>query len=138
MKLCFRKVTERVSSVKRGFFEIAGFPNVIDCVDGSLIPIMKPTEHEHIYVSRKHCHAINLMVICDHNLLFTHVNARFPGSPHDSYVFRMSSVFVKFENNEVDGYLLGDNGYPMSGFLMTPFLTPHGPQRHYNAVHRKT
>ena len=71
---------DRVSSVKRGFFEIAAFPNVIGCVDGSLIPIKKPTEHEHIYVSRKHYHAINLMVICDHNLLFTHVNARFPGS----------------------------------------------------------
>ena len=50
---------ERCQIISQGFFNIGGFPNIIGCVDGSLIPIIRPVENEHIYVSRKGFHAIN-------------------------------------------------------------------------------
>lgn len=37
------------------------------------------------------------------------------------------------------GWLLGDSGYPLRPWLMTPFLTPQaGQQEKYNASHIKT
>ena len=39
--------------IKKKFFEIAGFPNVIALVDGTQIRIKTPSEHEDSYVNRK-------------------------------------------------------------------------------------
>lgn len=47
---------------KLRFKEIAGFPNVIGAIDGTLIPIQRPAVNEHIYVCRKGFHAINCML----------------------------------------------------------------------------
>ena len=43
---------------------------------------------------------------------------------HDSRIFENSVIRDRFENNEVDGLLLGDNWYPCKRYLMTPLLHP--------------
>ena len=43
-------------------FNIAGFPNVIGCVDGTHIPIIAPSVDEVDYVNRKSFHSINVQV----------------------------------------------------------------------------
>ena len=44
------------------FMRIAGFPNVIGCIDGTHIRIQAPSTNEHEYVNRKNVHSINVQV----------------------------------------------------------------------------
>ena len=69
---------------REGFYNLAGFPKVSGAIDGSLVPIIAPSEK--VYVSRKGYHAINVQGIMNAELLFTNVVARRPGSTHDSFV----------------------------------------------------
>lgn len=56
---------------------------------------------------------INVMV-CDANLWITNVNANFPGSVHDQFIFGTSAVITEIERLHTDNigqfYLLGDSG----------------------------
>ncbi|KAL6476269.1 hypothetical protein MHYP_G00147680 [Metynnis hypsauchen] len=49
-----------VVDIKEEFYNIAGFPRVIGCIDGTHIPITAPSEHEGDYVNRKSIHSINV------------------------------------------------------------------------------
>lgn len=80
------------------FFRKGGFPNVCGAVDGTLIPMQSPTEHEDQYVDRHGKHSINAMMICGPDYTFYYVNARFPGSVHDARVLRTSQISEKFQN----------------------------------------
>lgn len=74
--------------------------------------------------------------------MFTNVVARWPGSCHDSHIFRSSNICQYLEDNQHsldDGIILGDSGYACSPFLMTPYANPEGPrQEAYNSAHTKT
>ena len=74
--------------------------------------------------------------------MFTNVVARWPGSTHDSHVFRTSDISTYLQNNHRsldDGVLLGDSGYACSPFLMTPYtVTRNAAQETYNDAHAKT
>ncbi|XP_028413867.1 putative nuclease HARBI1, partial [Dendronephthya gigantea] len=98
--------------VKQGFYEIANFPCVIGCVDGTHIKIQAPSENEPDFVNRKRVHSINVQGICDHKGKFTNIVAKWPGSTHDSHIFRTSSIGRNLEGtNFENGVLLGDSGY---------------------------
>ena len=47
------------------FYDIAGCPNVIGCIDGSLVPIQKPSLpfNEALYINRKKFHSLNIQVL---------------------------------------------------------------------------
>ena len=74
--------------------------------------------------------------------LFTNVVARWPGSTHDSHVFRTSNIRTYLQNTRRsldDGVLLEDSGYASSPFLMTPYTTTRKvAQEAYNNAHAKT
>ena len=55
---------KQVSKIK--FFDVAGFPCVIGCIDGTHVRIQAPHEHENDFVNRKGYHSINVQAICDH------------------------------------------------------------------------
>ena len=57
---------------KHDFYQIAGFPNVLGAVDGSLIPIIAPNNNEPEYVCRKGFHAINIQVVADASLRYAY------------------------------------------------------------------
>ena len=42
----------------------SGFPNVVDCIDGTHVRFQGPTMDEHEYVNRKNYHSINVQVMC--------------------------------------------------------------------------
>ena len=80
------------------FYNMAGFPRVIEAIDGSLIAIKGPDNEEHLYVCHKGFHAINVMAVCNAQLLLTNVVSKWHGSVHDSAVFHSSVLQVHMEN----------------------------------------
>ncbi|CAG2196490.1 HARBI1 [Mytilus edulis] len=135
----FPSTEAEMNVVKRGFYRIAKVPNVIGAVDGTLIPIIAPKENEPAYVCRKGYHSLNIQAVVDHEMRFTNLVAKFPGSVHDSYIFSNSELGYFFEENNVDGWLLGDSGYGLKKYLLTPKLNPNTlAEEKYNKAHSKT
>uniref|UniRef100_A0A8C2BR91 DDE Tnp4 domain-containing protein n=1 Tax=Cyprinus carpio TaxID=7962 RepID=A0A8C2BR91_CYPCA len=130
----------RPQVVKQNFFAIAGFPNVIGAIDCTHIPIKAPPgPNEGDFVNRKGVHSVNVQMVCDSMFHITNVEAKWPGSVHDSRIFRESHLCTLFERGDFDGILLGDRGYACRQYFMTPFPDPNpGPQTRYNAALART
>ncbi|KAK2181225.1 hypothetical protein NP493_405g01000 [Ridgeia piscesae] len=98
---------------KAKFLRLAGFPNVVGCIDGTHVRIQAPPTNEHEYVNRKNFHSINVQVICDADLRIVNCIVKWPGSVHDSRILRESELFTAFESprKPVTGVFLGDSGY---------------------------
>ncbi|KAL6469110.1 hypothetical protein MHYP_G00226340 [Metynnis hypsauchen] len=128
------------ANIKAQFAAIASFPNVIGAIDCTHIAIKAPSEEEFAYVNRKHFHSINVQIICDAKMCLTNVAARWPGSTHDSYILTNSMVGIRLQAGRVrDGWLLGDSGYALQTWLMTPLCNPQTDrERRYNSLHSRT
>lgn len=60
-------------------------------------------------------------------LKFFHKNivARWSGSSHDSTIFFNSSIYRRLEANQFgNGLIVGDDGYAVNNYLLTPLLNP--------------
>ncbi|XP_061401150.1 putative nuclease HARBI1 [Musca vetustissima] len=129
------------SKVKRGFYDIAGFPGIIGCVDGTHIRIKSPgNDVKHLYYNRKGFYSINAMVVCDHTTKIMFVDARHPGANHDSFIWEQSPINEMlerdFENGKRNTWVLGDGGYKLKPYLMTPYRSPQDlPERTFNKKH---
>ena len=81
---------------------------------------------------------MNVQAVYSHDLKFRNTVARWPGSVHDSRIFRNSRLCVKFENHDYNGVLLGDSRYALKAYLLTPILNPQTPpERRYNFSQNK-
>ncbi|XP_064649982.1 putative nuclease HARBI1 [Lineus longissimus] len=131
---------QAATAMQAKYYEIAEFPLVVGCVDGTHIPIQAPNlENREIYRCRKSFMSLNVQGISDANLKFINIVVRWPGSTHDARIFDNSLICTRFENNELTGLLLGDPGYPCRPFLMTPFRNPNGPaENSFNRAQRRT
>jgi hypothetical protein len=75
----------------------------------------------------------------DENLQILDIVARWPGSTHDARIFAESALCARMERGELPGSLIGDSGYPLKRYLMTPVLQTRNPQeRGYNDAHTRT
>ena len=55
------------------------------------------------------------------------------------YMFSKLKPLLLFSGIQRDYLLLGDSGYPLFGWLMTPFVSPQTPSEHrYNQAHKTT
>lgn len=67
-------------------------------IDGTHIAITAlPKEIESAYVNRKGFHSINAQIVCNADMVITNVNARFPGSTHDAFIYRGSIIYTHLE-----------------------------------------
>ncbi|XP_034743427.1 putative nuclease HARBI1 [Etheostoma cragini] len=90
-------------------------------------------------VNRKFFHSINVQMICDASCIFTNVEAEWPGSVHDSRIFRFSTISQRLSQGEFAGVLLGDKGYACETYLLTPLADPQtAAQQGYNLAHSRT
>ena len=97
---------------KEDMYDIAEMPNSLGAVDGCLIPTKAPSVDEHLYVSRKGGHAMNIQVVCNAKLIFTNVVVQYAATTHDSYIWTNCALCQQFENGQYgDSWLLGDSGY---------------------------
>lgn len=124
----------RILDVQRAFMQQSGIPGVVGLIDCTHIPIISPGGgNAELFRNRKGFFSINVQAICDHELKLTNVVVRWPGSTHDSRIFENSNICAKFERREINGILLGDNGYPLRSYLVTPVLTPNSrEERRFN------
>jgi len=103
-------------------FEDGGMPGTIGAIDGTFIKIKAPSVDPESYNCRKKFYALQLQIVCDNNMVLTDVLAGWPGSVHDSRVLRNSSLFATSGNKfPGDYHIIGDGGYPLLRWLMTPF-----------------
>ncbi|KAM9476030.1 putative nuclease HARBI1 [Clarias gariepinus] len=120
-----------IRTIKHAFYGIAGFPNVIGALDCTHVRIKCPSgPHEADFVNRKSVHSINVQMISDADCIITNVEAKWPGSVHDSRIFRASSLYQQLARGEFSGVLLGDKGYPCLPYLLTPYQEPQTEAQH--------
>ncbi|KAK0140196.1 putative nuclease HARBI1 [Merluccius polli] len=130
-----------MARTKRKFFSLVGggVPNTIGVIDCTHVHIQAPHAREWDYVNRKGRHSINVQLVGNADLVVTNCVVRWPGSVHDARILRASHLFQRFQQNTPDGILLGDSGYPLLPWLMTPFATvANDSQQRYNSVHATT
>uniref|UniRef100_UPI00398F1F10 putative nuclease HARBI1 n=1 Tax=Pristiophorus japonicus TaxID=55135 RepID=UPI00398F1F10 len=78
---------------------------------------------------------------CNHTQSIKQVNAWFPGSSHNALILQQSAVPSAFEplQQQTRGWLLGDEGYPLTTWLMTKLCNPTTCGQHsFNESHAIT
>ena len=136
----FPRSEDDVHKTISGFLKISNFPGVIGAIDCTHIPIQSPGgDNAGTFRNRKGYFSINVQSVCNANLKFIDIVARWPGSVHDSTIFSNCLKNAEFESGKINGILLGDNGYPNKPYLMTPILNPQDkPEKKYNRSQIKT
>ncbi|XP_067634817.1 putative nuclease HARBI1 [Eurosta solidaginis] len=143
--ISFEMSEEEQTKAKIHFYQKAGFPGVIGCVDGTHIKISAPTKSDqNLYFNRKGFFSLNAIIICDHKMKIRYFDARYAGSSHDSLIWNIISakqvLRERYDSGVCNAWLLGDAGYPLEPYLMTPYRsTSEGSaEAIYNSKHAKT
>nr|XP_023025033.1 putative nuclease HARBI1 [Leptinotarsa decemlineata] len=110
--------------------------SVIGALDCTQIEIQKPGLHGNEYICRKGYPSMNVQATCNALEQFTSISAEWPGSVHDGRVWRNSHVRNIVSQYDGAVCLLGDSGYGLSPWLITPFKRPRTHQeREFNLIH---
>ena len=132
----FPTTTSDWNKIEEGFYRKQGFPGVVGAIDGSLIEIERPKIFDGFYC-RKGFTALNVQAIVDADKKFLSFDIR-PGSWSDKKTYSASFAGKKICKILPTGcHLLGDAGYTLSPFLLTPFTDPFlsKKQKKYNFLH---
>ena len=124
----------KLREVVDGFKSRWGFPQVVGAIDGSHIPIIRPSESATDYYNRKCFHSIIIQGVVDYRGQFIDVYIGWPGKLHDARVFYNSSFYrkvcqgtllpsqpVQLEGKDIPLLILGDPAYPLLPWLMKPY-----------------
>nr|XP_042897212.1 putative nuclease HARBI1 [Parasteatoda tepidariorum] len=124
--------------VSQSFNSKFGFPSVYGVLDCTLISILNSGGPKaETFRSIIFFFALNVQTMADSDLFIRNIVTKWPGSTHDSTVFDHSYLRAHLETEVPFKYhVLGDSGYPLMPYLMTPFLHPTGTnQVRYNSTH---
>ncbi|GBG82975.1 hypothetical protein CBR_g36501 [Chara braunii] len=116
-------------------FAYKGFPNCHGCIDCTHIFIDKPANcPREDYYDRKRRFSVQTQVVVDLNLRVLDVFVGYPGSCHDVRIVHLSSLCARGGRGTfhgaacllpfgvwTNGYLLGNNGYPPSEWVVVPY-----------------
>lgn len=121
------------------------FPGVFASVDGTHVEIVTPTNRvedpSRLYRNRKGTNSLNVMGVVSHDHKYLAVNARYPGSVHDSAVWQLSKarscLLQNFIAGTPIGFVLADKGYPCEPWVLTPIENATTESaRVYNRAHK--
>ncbi|KAJ0177700.1 hypothetical protein K1T71_006573 [Dendrolimus kikuchii] len=115
-------------------------PGILGCIDCTHIAIVRSVENEERFYSRKQYHSLNVQLVCDADMQITSVDASYGGSTHDAFIWNAHPVKSHLEHINESTWLLGDSGYPLRKFLMTPIINaaPDTSESHYTDIHVHT
>lgn len=122
---------EEINECKQKFKNLRNFPICIGAIDCTHIKISSPGgERPEIFRNRHQYFSLNVQTICDSELKIRDIVARWPGGAHDAHIFRNSTIMQRFERRHFgnkrawNNILVGDSGYPVKPYLVTPLLNP--------------
>ncbi|XP_052813040.1 putative nuclease HARBI1 [Mya arenaria] len=125
--ICFPS-GDRVLQVKQQFGAMA----VIDCTH---VLIKKPSANAEDYIGRKGVPTINVQAVCDASYMITSAVVMWPGRTHDACIWRQCALRRRFEDGDMQGFLLADSGYACTRYMLTPYMNPVGEaQARYNGA----
>jgi hypothetical protein len=132
--------------VMQGFRDNCKVPGCLGAIDGSLIPMRKPTKDQanqdaDSYYGYKGGIASLLLAACDINMMFTYVSAGAPACVGDAALFQQSQLHhnieggvmdqkevpLYLENGDIKGiwpYLVGDAAFPLGVHIMKAIDPP--------------
>lgn len=116
-------------AIRQGFYDVARFPKCIGAIDCTHVKLQSPGgPYAETYRNRKGFFSLNVQVVGDSKCTIRNIVARWPGSSHDSNIFRNSRLRSDFEDRQFeDNLLVGDSGYAVKSYLITPLLNPQTP-----------
>ncbi|KAJ1169979.1 hypothetical protein NDU88_001860 [Pleurodeles waltl] len=86
-------LVEYLATVKADFYAMGHIPNIIGDIDGTYIAFAPPRRNEQVFRNGKSFHSsMNVQIVCLADQYISHVNAKYPGSVHDAYILRNSSM----------------------------------------------
>jgi hypothetical protein len=134
---------EACVQISRKFESIAGFPFVVGAIDGTHVRVCPPKAVEWMYCDRHNVHSLNVQAVAGPDLQFLYAVANSPGRLHDSRALELSSLWADFELRGwrpfPNSYLIGDSGYGVKNWLLTPFSGDvQGSRLAYNKAHSRT
>jgi hypothetical protein len=115
------------------FKEWCGLPGVVGAIDGTHFDIKKPTVGpEDYFYFKSGGYTIQCQVVVDRHKRFLDVSIGMPGSTNDVRVLRRSALYrlatttnqlfnVAYSQEGFSPYLIGDKGYPLYPWLITPY-----------------
>ncbi|KAJ1205040.1 hypothetical protein NDU88_000475 [Pleurodeles waltl] len=129
-----------LATVKGDFYALGHIPNIIGVIDGTHVACVLPCRNEQVHRNQKSYHSLNVQIVCLADQYFSHVNAKYPGSVHDAYILRNSSIpYVMGQLQRHRVWLIGDSGYPNLSWLLTPVRNPRTrAEERYNEAHGQT
>ena len=108
------------------------FRNCIGYIDGTHFRLaQKPTKHAETYYNRKGFYSLNCQVVCDERMIIFGLQVGHVGSvgdatcvEHASFMVNKDHLYFTCGNGANHEYLLGDSGYALHPFVLTPFRRP--------------
>ncbi|XP_024084683.1 putative nuclease HARBI1 [Cimex lectularius] len=138
-----RRVSRALASLRREFihfpkneagrmavcaemYKISKFPKCIGAIDCTHVRLQSPGGNQaELFRNTKGFFSLNVQTVCDAELKFENIVARWPGSTHDAHIFRNSVLKTQCENGDMkDLVLVGDSGYPLKKCLLTKLNHP--------------
>ena len=127
------------ATAEADFLHNFNVPNCLGLIDCTHVRILRPNRDDFPleYINRKKFFSLNVQIVCDSWGRVTNLLVQWPGSVHDSRIFKNSALYNDLSSGALPGYLIADSGYALAPFCLTPYLNPVGaPQKNYNVVHK--
>lgn len=145
----FPQTLDEIRQLENEFQTLGDFPGLFAIIDDTHIGLaaMKRLV-EFVYLNRKKFHSINTQIIIDSRMSILNINARYPGSFHDSLIWKSSLAYTFMRDifnlsaqmgENFEYFLLGDNGFPLQPWLLKPYDRPCSSeaQKLFNRLHKQ-
>uniref|UniRef100_A0A2M4CZJ2 Putative nuclease HARBI1 n=1 Tax=Anopheles darlingi TaxID=43151 RepID=A0A2M4CZJ2_ANODA len=125
------------------FYRESELPGIIQAIDCTHIKIVNPgKDPKRVYRNKKGFYSLNVLLACDHELVFRSVEAKYPGAYQDGFIWNISALRQKMYEDYERGErprLVGDAAFPQDYILFTPYrnAVPGSREELYNQKHKQ-